>query len=63
MLSVVGAETGAAIGLPVYTEIHERVLEWFPNAKPFVLPQAAHLLQVENPHDMAEALAAFLPRN
>lgn len=63
VLSVVGAETGAAIGLPVYTEIHERVLEWFPNAKPFVLPRAAHLLQVENPHDMAEALAAFLPRN
>jgi len=60
VLSVVGANTAAAIGLPVYTEIHQRVLEWFANAKPFVLPRAAHLLQVENPRDMAEGLAAFL---
>lgn len=60
VLSVLGANTGATIGLPVYTEIHERVLDWFPNAKPFVLPGAAHLLQVENPHDMAVGLATFL---
>jgi len=63
VLSVVGANTDAAIGLPTYSEIHERVLEWFPNAKPFVLPRAAHLLQVENPRDMAEGLAAFLASN
>jgi pimeloyl-ACP methyl ester carboxylesterase len=63
VLSVLGADTGQSIGLPVYTEIHERCLEWFPNAKPFVLPNAAHLLQVENPHDMAEGLAAFLANN
>jgi pimeloyl-ACP methyl ester carboxylesterase len=63
VLSVLGANTDAAIGLPTYSEIHARVLEWFPNAKPFVLPRAAHLLQVENPHDMAEGLAAFLASN
>ena len=63
VLSVMGANTDAATGLPTYSEIHARVLEWFPNAKPFVLPQAAHLLQVENPHDMAEGLAAFLASN
>jgi pimeloyl-ACP methyl ester carboxylesterase len=63
VLSVLGANTDAAIGLPTYSEIHERVLEWFPNAKPFVLPRAAHLLQVENPHDMARGLAAFLAEN
>jgi pimeloyl-ACP methyl ester carboxylesterase len=63
VLSVLGGSTGAAIGLPVYTEIHERVLEWYPNAKPFVLPGAAHLLQVENPRDMAEGLVAFLATN
>jgi len=63
VLSVLGANTDAAIGLPTYSEIHERVLEWFPNAKPFVLPGAAHLLQVENPHDMAEGLATFLANN
>jgi pimeloyl-ACP methyl ester carboxylesterase len=60
VLSVVGANTDASIGLPVYTEIHERVLDWFPNARSFVLPKAAHLLQVENPQGMAEGLAAFL---
>jgi pimeloyl-ACP methyl ester carboxylesterase len=60
VLSVLGANTGAAIGFPVYTEVHDRVLQWFPNAKPFVLPNAAHLLQVENPRGMAEGLATFL---
>ncbi len=60
VLSVMGANTDAVVGLPTYSEIHQRVLEWFPNAKPFVLAGAAHLLQVENPHDMAEGLAAFL---
>jgi pimeloyl-ACP methyl ester carboxylesterase len=60
VLSVLGANTAESIGLPVYSEIHERVLDWFPNAKPFVLPKAAHLLQVENPQDMAVGLAAFL---
>jgi pimeloyl-ACP methyl ester carboxylesterase len=60
VLSVLGADTDARIGLPVYSEIHERVLRWFPNAKPFVLPKAGHLLQIENPKDMAEGLARFL---
>jgi pimeloyl-ACP methyl ester carboxylesterase len=63
VLSVLGADSDAAIGIPLFGEIHERVLEWFPNAKPFVLSEAAHLLQVENPHDMAEGLAAFLASN
>ena len=63
VLSVMGGNTDAAIGLPTYREIHARVIEWFPNAKPFVLPRAAHLLQVENPHDMAEGLATFLSSN
>jgi len=63
VLSVLGANTDAAIGLPTYGEIHQRVLEWFPNAKPLVLSRAAHLLQVENPRDMAEGLAAFIEAN
>jgi pimeloyl-ACP methyl ester carboxylesterase len=63
VLSVVGANTDATIGLPTYSEIHQRVLDWFPNAKSFVLPGAAHLLQVENPRGMAEGLAAFLSSN
>ena len=63
VLSVLGANSDGAIGLPVFAEIHERVIEWLPNAKPFLLPRAAHLLQVENPHGMAESLAAFLKGN
>ena len=45
---------------PGYGEIQQRLLEWLPQAKPFVLPRATHLLQMENPRDMAEALAGFL---
>lgn len=63
VLSVLGANSDAVIGLPLFGEIHTRVLEWFPNATPFVLSRAAHLLQVENPHDMAEGVAAFLKGN
>lgn len=58
VLAVVGAESGAV--WPGWDEGHKLLLEWFPQAKPFVLPRAAHLLHVENPHDMAEGLADFL---
>jgi 3-oxoadipate enol-lactonase len=60
VLAVIGAESGERSGWSGYAEIQARLLDWFPQAKPFVLPRAAHLLQVENPHDMAEGLAAFL---
>jgi pimeloyl-ACP methyl ester carboxylesterase len=63
VLAVLGADSESTIGLPVFNEIHERVLEWMPNAKPFILPGAAHLLQVENPRGMAEGLSAFLAAN
>ena len=63
VLAVLGANSEAATGWPAFGEGHRLLLEWFPQAKPFVLPRAAHLLQVENPHDMAEGLAAFLASN
>ena len=37
----------------------ELLLSWLPNVEPFDLPDARHLLHVENPDGMAEALAAF----
>jgi hypothetical protein len=55
-----GANSDQAAGVPLYSEIHARVQEWFPNSRPFVLSRARHLLQVENPHDMAIGLADFL---
>lgn len=48
---------------PVFRERRELLLAWLPDAEPFTLPGATHLLQVENPSGMAEALAAFLARH
>jgi len=48
---------------PIWGERHELLLSWLPNVKPFVLRDAGHLLQVENPRGMAEGLAAFFARH
>jgi len=58
VLAVLGANSVAVFG-----EGHQRLLEWLPQAKPFVLPRAGHALQVENPGDMARGLAGFLSDN
>jgi pimeloyl-ACP methyl ester carboxylesterase len=60
VLAVLGADSDKATGFPFFGEGHQLLREWFPHAKPFVLPHAAHALQMENPHDMALALADFL---
>ena len=44
---------------PIFAERRELLLARLPNVEPFVLPAATHLLHVENPRGMAEALAAF----
>jgi pimeloyl-ACP methyl ester carboxylesterase len=48
---------------PRFAETQRLLLEWLPNAEPFVLSQAAHFLQVENPRGMAHALATFAARH
>jgi pimeloyl-ACP methyl ester carboxylesterase len=48
---------------PIWNERQEMLLTWLPNAEPFVLPGATHLLHVENPRGMAEGLAAFFARH
>jgi pimeloyl-ACP methyl ester carboxylesterase len=48
---------------PVFRERRDLLLAWLPNAEPFELRGATHLLQVENPGAMAEALAAFFSRH
>jgi pimeloyl-ACP methyl ester carboxylesterase len=48
------------------SRFHQRqklLVEWLPNAEPFLLPHAGHLLHLQNPHDMATGLAAFLARH
>jgi pimeloyl-ACP methyl ester carboxylesterase len=60
-LAVLGARTREVT--PVFDQRHELLLAWLPNVEPFVLPDATHLLQVQNPRGMAEGLAAFFARH
>jgi pimeloyl-ACP methyl ester carboxylesterase len=48
---------------PVWPERQAILLRWLPNAEGFVLPGAAHLLQLESPRGMAEGLAAFFAKH
>jgi 3-oxoadipate enol-lactonase len=48
---------------PVYRERQDLLLAWLPNAEAFELAGATHLLQVQNPRGLAEALAVFLGRH
>ena len=61
VLSVTGADSLATS--PVRREVAELLLRWFPRADTYVLPGANHLLQVQNPTDLAAALAAFFGRH
>jgi pimeloyl-ACP methyl ester carboxylesterase len=44
---------------PMFAEMHELVLKWFPQAEASVLPKATHWLQLANPKGLAERLDAF----
>jgi pimeloyl-ACP methyl ester carboxylesterase len=59
VLMAIGAKNNQAF----VDYIQELLLSWLPNAESFVLPDATHLMQVENPHGMAEGLAAFFARH
>ena len=61
VLSIVGQKTKELS--PIWTERHELILAWLPKAEGFVLPDATHLLHVEHPRAVAEALAAFFARH
>jgi pimeloyl-ACP methyl ester carboxylesterase len=56
---VVTGENSAA----TFPERAELLLSWLPNAEPFELPDATHLLHVQNPRGTAEALVAFFARH
>jgi pimeloyl-ACP methyl ester carboxylesterase len=60
-LAVIGAKSQELD--PIWGERQELLLSWLPNVEPFVLPDATHLLQVQNPRGMAEGLAAFFARH
>ena len=61
VLAVIGAKSKELS--PIWNERQELLLAWLPNVEPFVLPDATHLLEVENPRGMAEGLAAFFARH
>jgi pimeloyl-ACP methyl ester carboxylesterase len=61
VLAVLGAKSKEAG--PIWEERQELLLAWLPNVEPFILADAAHLLQVQNPSGMAEGLAAFFARH
>jgi pimeloyl-ACP methyl ester carboxylesterase len=48
---------------PIWIERQNMLVTWLPMATPFVLADATHLLHVENPRGMAEALAGFFQRH
>jgi pimeloyl-ACP methyl ester carboxylesterase len=48
---------------PIWAERHQLLLDWLPSVEPAIVPGAAHLLEVENPHAVAELLASFFARH
>jgi pimeloyl-ACP methyl ester carboxylesterase len=48
---------------PIWGERHELLQKWLPHVEPFVVPNATHLLEVENPRGVAEGLAGFFARH
>jgi hypothetical protein len=46
-----------------YRVLRDLVLAWLPRVEPFDLPGATHLLHIERPHEMAEALSSFFARH
>ena len=57
-LTVLGSESAA-----IFAETHALLNQWLPNAEPFVLEGAAHMLQMDEPDGMAAGLLAFLARH
>jgi pimeloyl-ACP methyl ester carboxylesterase len=60
-LSVVGAKSKELS--PIWSERHEMLLALLPRGEGLVLPDATHLLHVQYPRAVAEALAAFFARH
>jgi pimeloyl-ACP methyl ester carboxylesterase len=61
LLAVLGADSDTIS--PVSTEGHKALLRRFPQAEPYVLPGATHLLQLQNAEDLGGALTDFFDRH
>jgi pimeloyl-ACP methyl ester carboxylesterase len=58
VLAVVGESSA-----PTFRERRDLLLAWLPRGEPFDLPGATHLLHIERPHEVAEALSLFFARH
>ena len=61
VLAVIGEQSPAVS--PIWNERQQLLLAWLPNVEGFVLPGTTHLLHVQNPRGMAEALTSFFARH
>lgn len=61
VLAIYGSESIALWAR--FGETQRLMLDWFPNIQGFLLPGAAHGLQMQNPRGMAEALSDFWSRH
>jgi pimeloyl-ACP methyl ester carboxylesterase len=60
-LLVLGANSEAL--WPRFGETHRLLSSWLPNVESYVLPHAAHGLQLQNPADIVRALDAFFRKH
>jgi pimeloyl-ACP methyl ester carboxylesterase len=58
VLSIVGAKSKALS--PIWTERHQLILAWLPRSDGLAMADLTHVLHVQQPRVVAEALAAFL---
>jgi pimeloyl-ACP methyl ester carboxylesterase len=61
VLSVLGSQSEALWSR--FGETHRALCAWLPKAEAYILPGAHHFLQVENPYDMAQAIASFFRKH
>lgn len=55
ILSVLGSNSH-----PMFQEAYKVVLEWFPQAEPFILPNSIHWLQLTKPNWLSRGIISFL---
>jgi pimeloyl-ACP methyl ester carboxylesterase len=61
VLAVMGGKSAEVS--PIWSARQQLLLNSLPHAESFVLPEATHLLHLQNPHGMAQALVAFFVRH
>jgi hypothetical protein len=61
VLAVIGGLSPAVS--PIWSARQKLVLSWLPQSEGFVLPETTHLLHLQDPRGMAQALTSFFARH